>query len=143
LSLLVERLEFRELSSVVECLKRRFNLYAIILTGSRARGDHKPWSDYDLLIIGDFNKPYLERLGEVLEALSCTHLPIEPHPYTLIEALSMLSKGNPLIVDALSEGITLYKTSELGVLEEKYRELVRRGLKKSSVSVILPEDSAD
>ena len=49
-----------------------------------------------------------------MEALSCTHLPIEPHLYTLIEALSMLSKGNPLIVDALSEGIILYKTSELG-----------------------------
>jgi hypothetical protein len=49
-----------------------------------------------------------------LEALSCTHLPIEPHLYALIEALSMLSKGNPLIVDALSEGIILYKTSELG-----------------------------
>jgi len=79
-----------------------------------------------------------------LGALSCTHLPIEPHPYTLIEALSMLSKGNPLIVDAPSEGIILYKTSELGVLEEKYGEFVRRGgLKKSSVSVILPEDSAD
>jgi len=80
-----------------------------------------------------------------LEALSCTRLPIEPHSYTLIEALSMLSKWNPLIVDALSEGIILYKTSELGVLEEKYGELVGGGggLKKSSVSVILPEDSAD
>jgi hypothetical protein len=55
----------------------------------------------------------------------------------------MLLRGNPLIVDALSEGIILYKTSELVVLEEKYRELVRRGFKKSSVSVILPEDSAD
>jgi predicted nucleotidyltransferase len=52
-----------------------------------------------------------------------------PHPYTLSEALSMLLKGNPLIVDALSEGIILYKTSELVVLEEKYRELVRRGFK--------------
>jgi predicted nucleotidyltransferase len=71
-------LKFRELSSVVECLKRRFNLYAIILFGSRARGNYKPWSDYDLLIIGDFNKPHLDRLREVLETLSCTSLPIEP-----------------------------------------------------------------
>jgi hypothetical protein len=47
-------------------------------------------------------------------------------------------------VDAQSEGIILYKTSELEVLEEKYGELVGRGgLKKSSLPVILPEDSAD
>jgi hypothetical protein len=46
-------------------------------------------------------------------------------------------------VDAPSERIILYKTSELEVLEEKYGELVGGGLKKSSVSVILPEDFAD
>jgi hypothetical protein len=53
----------------------------------------------------------------------------------------MLSRRNSLIVDALSEGIVLYKTSELMVLEEKFRELVRAcedGFKKSRVLVILP-----
>jgi len=56
-----EEIGFRVLSSVVECLKRRFNLIAIILTGSKARGDYKPWSDYNLLITGDFDKPYWEK----------------------------------------------------------------------------------
>jgi predicted nucleotidyltransferase len=132
-------LEFKELGEVVNCLRQRFKLYGVILFGSRARGDFKPWSDYDLLIVGEFNKSYLDRLGEVLEVLSCTNLPIEPHPYTLDEAIKMLLKGNPLIVDALSEGIVLYETKEFEVLKERFNDLVRKGLRKSEVSVVLPE----
>jgi len=131
-----------ELEHVVRCLLSRFEVYGVVLFGSRARGDHKPWSDYDVLIVGPFEKPYLERLGDVLEALSCTHLPVEPHPYTLEEALEMLSRGNPTIVDALSEGVVLYKTEKFEVLERAYRELVRRGLRRSNVTIVLPDEGA-
>lgn len=131
----------RELARVVEILVERYRPVAIILFGSRARGDYKPWSDYDLLIIADFSKPFLERIGDVLEALSGTCLPIEPHPYTLEEALNMLDKGSPTIVDSLSEGIVLHKTPELSKLVEKYSEMVRKGLRKSETSIILPKDT--
>jgi len=50
----------------------------------------------------------------------------------------MLLKGNPMIIDALSEGVILYKTKEFEILENRFRELVKRGLKKSNVSIILP-----
>jgi predicted nucleotidyltransferase len=129
-------LAFSELEHVVRCLLSRFEVYGVVLFGSRARGDYKPWSDYDILIVGPFEKPYLERLGEVL---SCTHLPVEPHPYTLEEALEMLSRGCPTIVDALSEGVVLYKTKEFETLEEAYRELVRRGLRRSNTTIVLPK----
>jgi hypothetical protein len=85
----------------VKQLANRYRLYGVVLSGSRARGDYKPWSGYDLLIIGAFEEPYLERLAKILGALKDTSLPVEPHPYTLGEALDMLSKGNPHIV---SEG---------------------------------------
>ena len=65
-------------------------------------------------------------------------MPIEPHPYTLSEALDMLRKGNPAVVDALEGGMVLYADEELKVLKDVYAELKRRGLRKSRTSVVLP-----
>ena len=56
----------KELKEYVEKVRGRMKLHAAILFGSRARGDHGPWSDYDLLLIGDFKDPYLERLKILL-----------------------------------------------------------------------------
>ncbi len=128
-----------ELRVVVERL-RRAGAKVVILFGSRARGDWLPWSDYDLLIIGEFDKPHLERIGDILELLSDVKLPVEPHPYTLREVLEMLRRGNPLIIDALEEGRVLHAEREyLEPLERLYRELKRRGLRRTRVSLILPE----
>lgn len=131
-------MSYRDLEYIVEKLRNKYKLIGVVLFGSRARGDYKPWSDYDVLIIGVFDKPYLERLRDVLEALSDISIPIEPHPYTVEESIDMLLKGNPMIIDALSEGVILYKTKEFEILENRFRELVKRGLKKSNVSIILP-----
>ena len=129
---------YRDLEYIVEKLRNKYKLVGVVLFGSRARGDYKPWSDYDVLIIGIFEKPYLERLRDVLETLSDTSIPVEPHPYTVEESMDMLLKGNPMIIDALSEGIVLYKTKEFEILENRFRDLVKKGLKKSNVSIILP-----
>ncbi len=67
----------------------------VILFGSRARGDWGPWSDFDLLIIAGFEERYLDRIGRILEIFSDVPLPIEPHPYTLEEALDMLGGVAP------------------------------------------------
>ncbi len=128
------------LDTVVKCIVSRFRIYGIILFGSRARGDWGPWSDYDILVIGDFDKPYLDRIKDLLDALSDVKEPIEPHPYTLDEALSMLRKGCPTIVDALEEGVILYKTEELNKLIELFHRLKEKGLKRTSVSIIVPSD---
>lgn len=131
-------MSYRDLEYIVEKLRNRYKLFGVVLFGSRARGDYKPWSDYDVLIIGVFEKPYLERLRDVLETLRDVSIPVEPHPYTVEESIEMLSKGNPIIIDALSEGIVLYKTKEFEILENIFRNFVKRGLKKSNVSIILP-----
>jgi predicted nucleotidyltransferase len=101
-------LEYEMLSKIVKRLQERFRVHAVILFGSRARGDFKPWSDYDILVIADFKEKYLDRIGVILEALSDVELNIEPHPYTLEEVKDMLRKGSPMMVDALSEGRVLY-----------------------------------
>ena len=56
-----------ELKEYVERVSRKVRLHAVILFGSRARGDYGPWSDYDLLLIGDFKEPYLDRLKTLLD----------------------------------------------------------------------------
>ena len=127
-------------AAVGKLLRSLTRVHAVILFGSRARGDWLPWSDYDLLIIADFEEPYLDRLKRILDILADIPLPIEPHPYTLEEALTMLRKGHPTIVDALEEGVRLYVGPGFAELEKLYRELRRRGLRRTETSIIVPEN---
>ena len=126
------------LRRAVKILSGKLSLKAVVLFGSRARGDWGPWSDYDLLIIADFEEDYMERIGRILGLLEDVNLPIEPHPYTPREAEELLRKGNPIIIDALEEGVILYGEENLHSLREVYAELKRRGLRKTKTSIILP-----
>lgn len=131
--------EHELLEEAVKRLVRELNAKAVILSGSRARGDWAPWSDYDLLIIAEFRKEkYLDRVRKVLELLKDVPLSIEPHPYTLDEALEMLRKGNPIIVDALEEGKVLYETPEVRKLKELLTKMKEKGLRRSETTIILP-----
>jgi len=133
-------LEHGFIDAVVERLVR-LGAKAIVLFGSRARGDWMPWSDYDLLVIGDFHGlRYLDRVRVILDAISDIPINVEPHPYTLDEALNMLDKGHPFIIDALEEGIVFYDSGVLRKLIEKYEELKRKGLRRSETSIILPKE---
>jgi len=127
------------LTKVVNTLKTKFKITGIILTGSRARGNWTPWSDYDLLIIGEFPEDYLTRLSKILDVLSNISIEIEPHPYTLSETFEMLRRGNPIIFDALDEGIVLYETSGLRRLYNIFKELKARGMRRTNTSIIIPD----
>ncbi|MCD6457601.1 MAG: nucleotidyltransferase domain-containing protein [Thermoproteales archaeon] len=127
----------RELELVIKKLRNRFRVYAIILFGSRARGDWMPWSDYDLLIIADFELDYLDRIGEILEVLADVKLPIEPHPYTLEEVIKMLNRANPLIIDALEEGKLLFSTKEFELVNDAYCKLKRKGISRTKTTIKL------
>ena len=125
-----------ELKEYVERVSRRVRLHAAILFGSRARGDHGPWSDYDLLLIGDFKEPYLDRLKTLLDLTQGIRIPIELHPYTLEEALKMLERGNPSIVDAVEEGKPILVGEGWEKILERYRSMKRRGkLKRTRTSI--------
>lgn len=129
----------QDIEEVVKRLVARYRLTAIVLFGSRVRGDWGPWSDYDLLIIGDFEKKYVDRIGDILELLSDIKIPVEPHPYTLKESLEMLMKGNPLIVDAIEEGKVLYRNNDYEELLKTFLKLKEKGMRRSNTSIILPE----
>lgn len=129
--------EYYEIKKYIEKVSRYVKLHAAILFGSRARGDHGPWSDYDILLIGDFNEDYMERLKKLIDLASDIKLSIEPHPYRLEEAIKMLERGNPTIVDAIEEGILIEAGEEYNKLLDKYREMKSSGkLKRTKTTII-------
>lgn len=136
--MLEESLDYSKLREAVRRITSRYRVEAIVLFGSRARGNHRPWSDYDLLVVADFEEKYLDRFLRIYELTDDLGLNIEPHPYTMNEALEMLRKGNPIIVDALSEGVVLYAGNRFEELLRLYRELVEKGLRRTETSIILP-----
>ncbi|MEM3691500.1 MAG: nucleotidyltransferase domain-containing protein [Candidatus Korarchaeum sp.] len=129
-----------ELREVVRRIRERYDTVAVILFGSRARGDHMPWSDYDILVIADFGEGYLDRIGALIELLGDLRIAVEPHPYTLEEALLLLRKGNPTLVDAISEGLVLHRDERFSLIEEAYEDLVRRGMRRTDVSLVIPPE---
>ena len=131
--------EARLLEEVVKRLISKVRVKVVILFGSRARGDWLPWSDYDLLIIADFKEKYLDRIKSVLEAIGDIPIDIEPHPYTLDEAITLLRRGVPTVVDALEEGKVLYaEEEELSKLMDIYKKLKMRGLRRTETTIIVP-----
>jgi len=127
----------KELIEYVKRVGKRVKLHAAILFGSRARGDHKPWSDYDILLIGEFKEPYLERLKILFDLTEGIRIPIEPHPYTIDEVLMMLERGNPMIVDAIEEGKQILMDEEYEKILGKYREMKKAGkLKRTKTTII-------
>jgi predicted nucleotidyltransferase len=86
----------------------------IILFGSQARGDARPDSDADILIIMPFDGSGLRKSVEILVRLS---------PKFQIDLITRRSEdvrrsyadGDPLIGEALEEGIVLYERDGEGV----------------------------
>jgi len=82
----------------------------IILFGSAARGESRPNSDIDLLIIRNTDKKRPFRVKEIFEALrgQKRNFPLDPIVYTPEEIEKRLSMGDYFIKRVLSEGKTLY-----------------------------------
>ena len=119
--------EIEILRKYVEKVSEMIRIHVAILFGSRARRDHGPWSDYDILLIGEFEEPYLERLRILLDLASDVKIPLEPHPYSIDECIRMLEKGNPTIVDAIEEGIVIHADEQFSRILEKYQEMKKSG----------------
>jgi len=55
-----------ELDRCIALLKERYKPRKIVLFGSLAQGNVGQWSDIDLVIVKDTDKPFLDRIKEVL-----------------------------------------------------------------------------
>ena len=85
------------------------NPQKIILFGSRARGDARPDSDYDLLLIEASDLPRFKRAARYRRALVGLAPAKDILVWTPEEVAEWREVPNAFITAALSEGVVLYE----------------------------------
>jgi predicted nucleotidyltransferase len=96
------------LNEIVRVLKR-YEPERIVLFGSRVRGEADEHSDYDLVVIKLTDRPFLERLRDMVPYLVELARPVDILVYTPEEFDRMGEVGLGWVVR--QEGVTLYERS--------------------------------
>ena len=81
----------------------------IILFGSRARGEARPGSDIDLLVIADSSKPRHQRAAPLYGAVSDILVAMDILVYTPGEVKEWSNVPQAFVTTAVREGQVLYK----------------------------------
>ena len=108
---------------------KRFKPACIILYGSRAKGTFTGASDFDIIVISNFEQDFLSRIKDLIDA-NTSSLPIEPLGYTEAEFETMLMAFRLTALDAVHEGVPLYGENYFNGLKNKLNELEKIGLYK-------------
>lgn len=97
------------LENILEVLAAEYDPEKVILFGSVANAEVGEWSDLDLVIVKDTEKPFLQRLREV--ALLCrAPVGVDFLVYTPNELAVMIADRNPFILEeVLGKGKVLYE----------------------------------
>jgi uncharacterized protein len=86
----------------------------IVLFGSRARGDARPNSDYDLLIIKESNEPRYKRSAPLYTKLASLPVEVEIMVYTPEEVAEWSQVPQAFVTTALREGVAVYERPRIG-----------------------------
>jgi predicted nucleotidyltransferase len=121
---------------MINKIQQRIKLNAVILFGSRARGDFIQMSDYDIVVVGAFQEPYFERLEWVGQL--APDLAIDLFCYTLQEFETLFSSYNLTTIDAIGEGFALYGEDFFRKYHNRYNEFVKHGMRKSKCALYPP-----
>lgn len=114
-----------ELDEYIRGLKERLDPKAVILYGSRARGDWKPWSDVDIIVISNkLPKTFFDRWDVLV--VHELEIPIEPKGFTPFEFLKMIEECDMTALDAMYEGVVLHDTGFIERARRKLREVTRK-----------------
>ncbi|PCN51160.1 hypothetical protein B6U99_00855 [Candidatus Geothermarchaeota archaeon ex4572_27] len=114
---------------LIECLKSVFGerLLGVMLFGSRARGDYRDDSDYDILVLlSGYAGDWLEEYMRAYAALRRFRDSLGVDTTVLVVSLPDLARGisSSLLLNALFEGIPLHDPS--GVLARVKRKLLEK-----------------
>jgi uncharacterized protein len=81
----------------------------IILFGSRARGNARPDSDFDVLVIKESNEPGYRRDAALYLALAGLNVPVDVLTYTPEEIRDWSAVPQAFVTTALREGKLVYE----------------------------------
>lgn len=81
----------------------------VILFGSRARGDTRPDSDFDLMVIKESNEPRYRRSAPLYTALADLPVEVEIMVYTPEEVRQWEAVEEAFATTAIREGRVLYE----------------------------------
>jgi predicted nucleotidyltransferase len=105
------------LVNYIEQLSRLTNVKAVVVIGSRARGDWKLSSDIDTIIVVD-------------KALSYTELPslgmVDPRIYTVEELIEAIKTAEYELIEAFEEGKIIYDDGIWKETRKTYEEAKER-----------------
>ena len=124
-------------NSMITNIERKIRLQTIILFGSRARGDAHQYSDYDLVIIADFEEPYAKRRDWVVRLTP--DVSVDLFCFTPDEFEQLFSDLNLTAIDAIGEGIVLVGNEFVAPFKERYAWMELHGMRKTDCLIIPPE----
>lgn len=96
--------------SFADIIHSIINNYApqkIVLFGSYARGEAHEGSDFDLMLIKETSKRFIDRIADVIQ-MNNTLIPIEPLIYSPLEFETMKKEKREFIMTIEEEGIEIY-----------------------------------
>jgi len=118
-----------ELCGYLEWLNQHHgeNVAFVVLYGSRARGDAKRHSDYDLLIglRSESSTSFLDRLFEFSQF---EYPRVEAKPFTPSEIEDLWMHYARTLLDAMYEGVVLLDSENWSVLRKRYDDAVQNGI---------------
>ena len=81
----------------------------VIAFGSYARGEADEFSDLDLLIVANTDRPFIDRFKDYMGVWRAAWLPVDLFVYTQQELDEMVAAGNGFVTTALAEGKVIYE----------------------------------
>jgi predicted nucleotidyltransferase len=105
------------LANYIEQLSRLTNVRAVVVIGSRAKGNWKLSSDIDAIIVVD-------------KAISYTELPplgiVDPRIYTVEELIEAIKAAEYELIEAFEEGKIIYDNGIWKEMQKTYEEVKER-----------------
>lgn len=83
----------------------------VVAFGSVARHECDAWSDLDLLIVAETDRPFLECFKD-FAGLYDVWPRLDLLIYTPAELERMVAEENPIVMQALREGVVLHQTAQ-------------------------------
>jgi predicted nucleotidyltransferase len=124
---------------MINSIGERIRLHAVVLFGSRARGDAHEMSDYDLVIIADFKEPYNHRRDWVVRLAPM--ISVDLFCFTPVEFRKLFDDLNLTAIDAIGEGIVLAGEDFIRPYKEQYEDMTARGMRKTDCLIIPPREA--